>query len=148
MAGSLQKPGEWFRLIMTNVRRLTVLLIGIAVMGAGFAMLVLPGPGILIVVIGLAILAREFAWAERTLDRTRARATDATMKLTANPLGRLVFAASAASLIVGGGVAIALVDGFAPVGIGLVFAGVCALAVLLPRTRKWIESSSAREEHP
>ena len=145
MAGSLHKPGEWFRLIMSNVRRLTVLLIGVAVMGAGFAMLVLPGPGIVIVVIGLAILAREFAWAERTLDKTRARATDATMKLTANPLGRLVFAASAASLIVGGGIAIILVDGFAPVGIGLVFAGVCALAVLLPRTRKWMESSSGND---
>ena len=113
-------------------------------MGAGFAMLVLPGPGILVVVIGLAILAREFAWAERTLDKTRARASDATMKLTKNPLGRLVFAATAAALIVGGGVAIILVDGFVPVGIGSVFAGVCALAVLLPRTRRWMESSAPR----
>ncbi|MFM8626984.1 MAG: PGPGW domain-containing protein [Actinomycetota bacterium] len=146
MAGSLHKPGEWVRLIISNVRRLTVLLVGVAVMGAGFAMLVLPGPGILIVVIGLAILAREFAWAERTLDKTRARATDATMKLTGNPLGKLVFAASAAALIAGGGVAIILVDGFAPVGAGLVFAGVCALAVLLPRTRKWMTSSTGH--HP
>lgn len=144
MARRLHTPGEWLRLIISNVRRLTVLLVGAAVMGAGIAMLVLPGPGILIVVIGLAILAREFAWAERTLDRTRARATDATMKLTGNPLGKLLFATTAAALIVGGGVAIILVDGFAPVGIGSVFAGVCALAVLLPRTRRWMESTSAK----
>lgn len=144
MARGLHTPSEWLRLIISNVRRLTVLLIGAAVMGAGFAMLVLPGPGILVVVIGLAILAREFAWAERTLDKTRARATDATMKLTKSPLGRMVFAVTAAALIVGGGVAIILVDGFAPVGLGSVFAGVCALAVLLPRTRRWIESSGTK----
>ena len=32
---------------------------------AGFAMLVLPGPGIIVIILGLAILATEFAWAER-----------------------------------------------------------------------------------
>lgn len=31
-------------------------------------MLVLPGPAILVIPIGLAILALEFAWAERLLD--------------------------------------------------------------------------------
>ena len=128
------------RLIATNVRRLTVLLLGAAVVGAGFAMLVLPGPGIIVVVIGLAILAREFAWAERTLDLTRARATDATMKLTSNALGRLLFGLTAASLIIGGGVAAFLYSDYAVIGVSAVFAGVCALAVLVPRTRKWIES--------
>lgn len=119
-----------------------VLMLGLAVMGAGLAMLVLPGPGILVVVIGLAILAREFAWAERTLDRTKARASDATLKLTSNKFGKMVFAVSAASLILGGGVGIMLFDGFAPVGVGAVFAGVCALAVLMPQVRRWIAQSA------
>src|SRR5918999_6449599 len=37
---------------------------------AGLAMLVLPGPGLLVIALGLGILALEFAWAERLLERT------------------------------------------------------------------------------
>ena len=49
--------------------------VGFAVFGflvvlAGVAMLVLPGPGLLVIAIGLGILALEFAWAERLLERT------------------------------------------------------------------------------
>ena len=33
-------------------------------------MLALPGPGVLVIILGLVILATEFAWAERMLDRT------------------------------------------------------------------------------
>ena len=39
-------------------------------MGAGLAMLVLPGPGLVVTALGLAMLALEFAWAERALGRT------------------------------------------------------------------------------
>jgi uncharacterized protein (TIGR02611 family) len=42
---------------------------GFTVLAAGLAMLVLPGPGIPVIVIGLALLALEFAWAERMLER-------------------------------------------------------------------------------
>lgn len=141
MARRLHSPSAWLRLIATNVRRLTVLLLGVTVMGAGFAMLVLPGPGILVVVVGLAILAREFAWAERTLDKTKARATDATLKLTSSALGRLLFGLTAASLVVGGGVAAYLYSDYAVAGLFSVFAGLCAFAVLVPRIRRWIESA-------
>jgi uncharacterized protein (TIGR02611 family) len=143
VASRLHSPAAWIRVIATNIRRLTVLLLGTTVMGAGFAMLVLPGPGILVVVIGLAILAREFAWAERTLDKTKARATDATLKLTSNPLGRLMFGLTAASLVVGGGVAAYLYSDYAVAGLFSVFAGLCAFAVLVPRIRRWIESAGA-----
>ena len=40
---------------------------GFALLAAGLAMLVLPGPGLLVAAIGLAMLALEFAWAEKTL---------------------------------------------------------------------------------
>lgn len=141
MARRLHSPAAWLRLIVTNVRRLTVLLLGTAVMGAGFAMLVLPGPGIVVVVIGLAILAREFAWAERTLDKTKTRATDATLKLTSSTIGRLLFGLTAASLVVGGGIAAFLYSDFAVPGLFSVFAGFCAFAVLVPRTRRWIAAA-------
>jgi tellurite resistance protein TerC len=61
---------------MTPLRVLR--LVGVSVGGgglliAGVAMLVLPGPGLLVIVAGLALLAREFAWAQKPLDAGRAR---------------------------------------------------------------------------
>ena len=47
--------------------RAGVALLGAAVMVLGFVLIPLPGPGWLIVFFGLAILATEFAWAERLL---------------------------------------------------------------------------------
>jgi uncharacterized protein (TIGR02611 family) len=52
-------------------RRLVVRIVfaatGLVVLIGGLAMLVLPGPGMLTVAIGLSMLALEFAWAERLL---------------------------------------------------------------------------------
>ena len=47
--------------------RIVVGALGAAVMILGFVLIPLPGPGWLIVFAGLAILATEFAWAERLL---------------------------------------------------------------------------------
>jgi uncharacterized protein (TIGR02611 family) len=44
-------------------------------------MIPLPGPGLLIVAGGLAILALEFAWAERWLERTIERVDAASDKV-------------------------------------------------------------------
>ncbi len=51
--------------------------IGVAVVGGllvvvGVVLLVLPGPGIPLIIVGLAVLGAEFAWARRTLDRVKA----------------------------------------------------------------------------
>ena len=43
---------------------------GFAVLVAGVAMLVLPGPGMLVCAIALGMLSLEFHWAERLLLRT------------------------------------------------------------------------------
>lgn len=48
-------------------RRIAVLAIGGTVLLLGIALLVLPGPGILLAAAGLAILGAEFAWARRWL---------------------------------------------------------------------------------
>lgn len=42
---------------------------GTLLVAAGVAMLFLPGPGLLAMAAGLAVWAREFAWARRLLDR-------------------------------------------------------------------------------
>ena len=38
---------------------------------AGVAMIVLPGPAVIVIPAGLAILATQFAWAQRLLNKTR-----------------------------------------------------------------------------
>lgn len=48
--------------------RILVGVVGTVVMVVGLALVPLPGPGWLIVFLGLGILATEFEWAERLLD--------------------------------------------------------------------------------
>ena len=57
--------------------RLSVAAVGFAVLAIGIVMLVTPGPGLLVIIAGLAILAHEFAWAARALDRAKWRAARA-----------------------------------------------------------------------
>lgn len=53
--------------------RIVVGVLGVAIMVLGLALVPLPGPGWLIVFLGLGLLATEFAWAERLLDFGRAK---------------------------------------------------------------------------
>jgi uncharacterized protein (TIGR02611 family) len=53
-----------------RIVRVVVAIFGFLVVLAGVAMLVLPGPGLLVIAIGLGTLALEFVWAERLLART------------------------------------------------------------------------------
>src|SRR5439155_23936129 len=50
--------------------RAAAVLAGFVVVLAGLAMVPLPGPGLLVTAAGLALLALEFVWAERVLERT------------------------------------------------------------------------------
>ena len=43
----------------------------------GLLMIVLPGPALVVIPIGLAMLSLEFAWAQRLLDHTLERGIDA-----------------------------------------------------------------------
>lgn len=50
------------------VRKPLVFILGFAVVGTGVVMLVFPGPGWAAIFVGFAILATEFAFAERVRD--------------------------------------------------------------------------------
>jgi uncharacterized protein (TIGR02611 family) len=54
------------------VRQIGVAFMGFTVLILGILMLPLPGPGSLVIFAGLAILALEFQWALRWLQRTQA----------------------------------------------------------------------------
>ncbi len=58
-------------------RQLVVGLVGGLVMAGGLVLMVLPGPGVLVVLAGLAILASEFRFARRLLAWARERAQGA-----------------------------------------------------------------------
>lgn len=68
-------PREILQFTLRSTKRILVLVIGLALVAGGLAMLVLPGPGIVVVIVGLAVLATEFVWAERMLDRAKDHAT-------------------------------------------------------------------------
>ena len=50
-------------------RRIWRSIIGFTVLGLGVVMIVAPGPAIVVIPIGLAILATEYAWARRYLSK-------------------------------------------------------------------------------
>ena len=53
------------------MRRAARIIGGFALLALGVAMLALPGPGWLTILMALAILAREFVWARKLLDRLK-----------------------------------------------------------------------------
>ncbi len=54
--------------------RIATIVGGFLLVGVGVAAIPLPGPGWLIVFVGLTLLAQEFTWAERWVDAVRKRA--------------------------------------------------------------------------
>lgn len=62
-------------------KRVAVSVVGAVLVLAGLAMLVLPGPGLLVIFAGLAVLASEYVWARRALDRAKEGARDAVNRV-------------------------------------------------------------------
>jgi uncharacterized protein (TIGR02611 family) len=65
------------------VWRVVVTTLGVAIVLAGVAMLVFPGPGWAAIFLGLAVLATEYAWAHRLLVATKDRAQGAASSVFA-----------------------------------------------------------------
>lgn len=68
---------------MSATTKIVVTLIGTAVLIAGLVMMVAPGPGILGIVAGLAILSTEWEWADRWLVAARRKLEEARDKAAA-----------------------------------------------------------------
>jgi hypothetical protein len=56
---------------LKTIKRVVVVVVGSTVLLLGLALLVLPGPAFIVIPLGLAILAAEFAWARRWLGKAR-----------------------------------------------------------------------------
>ena len=65
------------RFIGRNGKRIGITIAGFAVLLAGVVLLVLPGPGWLLIFAGLAILSTEYVWARRLLTTAKDKAEQA-----------------------------------------------------------------------
>jgi len=54
-----------------QVRRIFLVIAGFTLLLAGVAMLITPGPGLPVILLGLGLLAAEFVWARRLMERIK-----------------------------------------------------------------------------
>jgi len=83
--------------------------VGFTVLLSGLAMLVLPGPALAVIPIGLFLLALEFQWAEEWLERSIHQADKAKQKAAETSTLTKVITAGGTVLAIAGFIAWALV---------------------------------------
>jgi uncharacterized protein (TIGR02611 family) len=82
--------------------RIAVGVVGVLIVAAGIVAIPLPGPGWLIVLAGLFVLATEFSWAERLLEYTRRQVTGWTDWVARQSLWlRVMLAVATAAFVYG-----------------------------------------------
>jgi len=63
-------------ILYKQIRRLAIFLIGISIVLIGFILFFTPGPAIVVIPIGLAILATEFIWAKKLLKKFKEKTSE------------------------------------------------------------------------
>lgn len=116
------------------VKRAAVLVGGGALLLIGIALLVLPGPGLLLVLAGLLVLSSEFPAVARYVDPVRVRAMRAAEESVSSPL-RITGSALAAAALTAAGVIWGLMPGLPfggwATGSGLILSGLILAALLV-----------------
>jgi hypothetical protein len=67
--------------MLRHARRIWIFIAGMTVLLTGVALIFLPGPAVVVIPVGLAILATEYAWARRWLQIMRESAEKGIDKL-------------------------------------------------------------------
>lgn len=122
------------------VRRVVVTVVGVALIVVGVLLLVLPGPGLLLVLAGLVVMANEYPWARRWTEPVRRQAVAAARASVATRLRIAWTAAVGGALIVAGVVWMAVPSlPFGGVGTGssLVLSGVVLIGLLVYSVRQY-----------
>ncbi|MDP2712404.1 MAG: PGPGW domain-containing protein [Solirubrobacteraceae bacterium] len=88
--------------------RVLYTIVGFTVLLVGLAMVVLPGPALIVIPIGLALLSLEFAWAEGMLERALEHAERAKHTARRTTTRQRVLIALAVALAIGGLIAWAI----------------------------------------
>ncbi len=71
-----------------QAKRLIKVVVGFTVLLGGIIMLVTPGPGIVAIIMGLAILGTEFVWAKKLLKRFEKEANNVKNSFVNNYLNK------------------------------------------------------------
>jgi cation:H+ antiporter len=129
-------------------RRVAVTITGAALLGLGAVLLVAPGPGLIVIALGLLVLGTEYEWARRRAHSTLHRAQRAADAAAARPAMLAGSATFAAGLVVLG-VALAVSDslpgsGLAS-GLSLVVSGIAIAATLVWSVRRRTAVPAKRE---
>src|SRR5690606_40191583 len=82
-----------------------VFVVGLAVVAAGAAMLVLPGPGWVVIFAGMAIWGTEFAWAQLVLRWTKRKVTEAAQRALDPKVRRRNLILTAIAVVIAAGLA-------------------------------------------
>ena len=145
---------SWFRRTGSEVLGWTLVVVGLV-------LLVLPGPGTLLLLAGVALLAPHYAWARQAMDHLHDAAVEAAHKSVQTKRG-IAWSALSASALVAVGVVWLLeppipefavwrlefgptLPGGRAAGIGLLLSGIVALAVLGYSIHRWYPTASAQE---
>lgn len=81
----MARMSDVVRWIGTSGKRIAVTIVGFTLIALGLVLLVLPGPGILLIVAGFAVLGTQYAWAQRALEITKGYAKRAGGRLRRRP---------------------------------------------------------------
>lgn len=122
------------------LRRVVVTILGAALVVVGVLLLVLPGPGLLLVLAGLVVLANEYPWAQRYVAPVRRQAITAARFSVASRLRIAWTAMVGLTLVVAGVVWMAapsLPFGGVGTGSSLVLSGVVLLGLLAYSAWRW-----------
>jgi len=142
---------SWFRRTGSEV-------LGWVLVFVGLALLVLPGPGLLALVAGIALLAPHYDWARRILDPLHDHAVAAAQKGVATRSRVLMNVAGVLWLVLLGAVWLLVsipefslwgwdigprLPGGTAAGIGLIASGAAAGALLAYSVKRWYPGSEA-----
>lgn len=67
---------------LKSLKRIVVAVVGFTIIIIGVLMIVLPGPAFIIIPLGLAILASEFIWARKILDKVKHKISEQKKKIS------------------------------------------------------------------
>jgi putative transmembrane protein PGPGW len=116
-------------------KRVGALVAGGLLLIVGVALLVLPGPGLLLVLAGLLVLSNQFPSVEKYVDPVQDRAMKAAEQSVSSPL-RIAGSVLAGLALIGAGIAWGLLGrrvwlGGWPTGSSLILSGLVLLALLV-----------------
>ncbi len=130
------------------MKRVVVAVLGCVLLLIGIALLVLPGPGFLLIAAALALLATQFEWAKRPLQYASGKAAAGVEEVARSKFRAFVAVVSAVALVAIGvldlaGVAIPLVNALSAVM--LIISGLVLIGTLVYAFRR-VQPASAGQQ--